>query len=166
MKIPLEGGRNAEELSKFFYIPHNVIYKDAHVNFALRCTSDQACCSRCFGNCLSSLVPCACAMQTRGGFAYAPNGSVKGAFLEQCLSVIQERKQHQYIYCKKCPLQSFRKKKSSNACKGHLLQEFIKECWSKCGCNRNCGNRITQQGISVKLQVSVSLCISVLEVMS
>ncbi|KAL6185176.1 hypothetical protein ACLB2K_041311 [Fragaria x ananassa] len=52
-----------------------------------------------------------------------------------------------------CPLENFRKKKSSNACKGHLLQKFVKECWSKCGCNKGCGNRIIQQGISVKLQV-------------
>ncbi|XP_050373382.1 uncharacterized protein LOC126791032 [Argentina anserina] len=153
MKIPLEGGRNAEDLSKFFYIPQNVVYKNAKVNFALRCTSDQACCSRCFGNCLVSRVPCACAMQTRGGFAYAPNGSVKETFLEECLSVIQERKQHHYFCSERCPLESFRKKKSSNACKGHLLQKFVKECWSKCGCNNKCGNRIIQQGISVKLQV-------------
>ncbi|XP_061993038.1 uncharacterized protein LOC133710914 [Rosa rugosa] len=153
LKIPLEGGRNAEDLSTFFYMPQNVVYKNAHVNFALRCTSNQAWCSHCFGNCLASPVPCACAMQTAGGFAYAPGGSVKDTFMEECLSVIQERKQHHYFYCKKCPLESFRKKKSSSPCKGHLLQKFVKECWSKCGCNKNCGNRIIQQGISFKLQV-------------
>nr|XP_011462304.1 PREDICTED: histone-lysine N-methyltransferase SUVR1-like isoform X2 [Fragaria vesca subsp. vesca] len=153
LKIPLEGGRNAEDLSKFFYIPQNVVYKDAHVNFALRCTSNQACCSHCFGNCLASPEPCACAMQSGGGFAYTPNGTLKITFLEECLSVIHERKQHHYFCCKMCPLANFRKKKSSNACKGHLLQKFVKECWSKCGCNKGCGNRIIQQGISVKLQV-------------
>ncbi|KAL6194698.1 hypothetical protein ACLB2K_035776 [Fragaria x ananassa] len=92
-------------------------------------------------------------MQSGGGFAYTPNGTLKITFLEECLSVIHERKQHHYFCCKMCPLENFRKKKSSNACKGHLLQKFVKECWSKCGCNKGCGNRIIQQGISVKLQV-------------
>ncbi|CAB4299045.1 unnamed protein product [Prunus armeniaca] len=43
--------------------------------------------------------------------------------------------------------------RSSVPCKGHLLQKFIKECWSKCWCNKKCGNRIVQQSITVKLQV-------------
>lgn len=154
VKIPLEDGRNAEDLSTFFYIPQNVVYKNAYVNFALGCISDQACCSNCYGNCLASLVPCACAIQTGGGFAYTPGGLVKETFLEEYFPLNQEPKEHHYFYCKKCPLERFRNKKSSKPCKGHLLRKFIKECWCKCGCKKNCGNRIVQQGISAKLQVS------------
>lgn len=154
VKIPLEDGRNAEDLSNFFYIPQNVIYKDAYVNVTLGCISDQACCSNCYRNCLASPVPCACAIQTGGGFAYTPGGSVKETFLEEYLHLNQEPKEIHYFYCKKCPLERFRNKKSSKPCKGHLLRKFIKECWSKCGCNKNCGNRIVQQGISAKLEVS------------
>uniref|UniRef100_A0A453D1I8 SET domain-containing protein n=1 Tax=Aegilops tauschii subsp. strangulata TaxID=200361 RepID=A0A453D1I8_AEGTS len=40
-----------------------------------------------------------------------------------------------------------------NPCKGHPIRKFIKECWSKCGCARNCGNRVVQRGISRHLQV-------------
>ncbi|KAG8043756.1 hypothetical protein GUJ93_ZPchr0458g22336 [Zizania palustris] len=38
-------------------------------------------------------------------------------------------------------------------CRGHLARKFIKECWSKCGCNMQCGNRVVQRGITCNLQV-------------
>ncbi|KAF7010138.1 hypothetical protein CFC21_024597 [Triticum aestivum] len=36
---------------------------------------------------------------------------------------------------------------------GHLARKFIKECWSKCGCGKQCGNRVIQRGITCNLQV-------------
>ncbi|KAM3368822.1 hypothetical protein ACQJBY_017003 [Aegilops geniculata] len=36
---------------------------------------------------------------------------------------------------------------------GHLARKFIKECWSKCGCGMQCGNRVIQRGITCNLQV-------------
>ncbi|KEH42259.1 SUVR2 histone-lysine N-methyltransferase [Medicago truncatula] len=41
----------------------------------------------------------------------------------------------------------------NHACKGHLVRKFIKECWRKCGCDMQCGNRVVQRGLSRKLQV-------------
>ncbi|RYQ90983.1 hypothetical protein Ahy_B09g096880 isoform D [Arachis hypogaea] len=38
-------------------------------------------------------------------------------------------------------------------CKGHLVRKFIKECWRKCGCDMQCGNRVVQRGLRCKLQV-------------
>ncbi|PQQ17571.1 putative inactive histone-lysine N-methyltransferase SUVR2 isoform X2 [Prunus yedoensis var. nudiflora] len=35
----------------------------------------------------------------------------------------------------------------------HSRRKFIKECWSKCGCVIQCGNRVVQRGINCKLQV-------------
>ncbi|XP_021828980.1 uncharacterized protein LOC110769339 [Prunus avium] len=153
VKISLEDGRNVEDLPTFFYIPRNLVYKNAYVKFSLVRISDEGCCPHCYGDCLASPIPCICAIETRGGFAYTPEGLVKDKFLEDCISMKQEPKEHHYVYCKKCPLESSKNKKSPVACKGHLFRKFIKECWSKCGCNMNCGNRIVQQGITVKLQV-------------
>ncbi|KAH0993720.1 hypothetical protein GBA52_005203 [Prunus armeniaca] len=153
VKISLEDGRNVEDLPTFFYIPQNLVYKNAYVKFSLDRISDKGCCPHCYGDCLASPIPCICAIETRGGFAYTPGGLVKDKFLEDCISMKQEPKEHNYVYCKKCPLESSKNRKSPVACKGHLFRKFMKECWSKCGCNMNCGNRIVQQGITVKLQV-------------
>ncbi|VAH34588.1 unnamed protein product [Triticum turgidum subsp. durum] len=42
---------------------------------------------------------------------------------------------------------------TGDPCKGHLARKFIKECWSKCGCGMQCGNRVIQRGITCNLQV-------------
>ncbi|VVA28021.1 PREDICTED: histone-lysine N-methyltransferase [Prunus dulcis] len=153
VKVSLENGRNAEDLPIFFYIPNNLVYKNAYVKFSLARISHGGCCSHCFGDCLTSPIPCLCAAETGGQFAYTPGGFVTEKFLEECISLKRERKQDHYLYCRNCPLQRSKNKKSSVPCKGHLLQNFIKECWSKCWCNKKCGNRIVQQSITVKLQV-------------
>ncbi|KAL6577210.1 Histone-lysine N-methyltransferase suvr4 [Orobanche minor] len=44
---------------------------------------------------------------------------------------------------------------SIGKCKGHVNRRFIKECWYKCGCGMNCGNRVVQRGITAKLQVFI-----------
>ncbi|XP_062025672.1 probable inactive histone-lysine N-methyltransferase SUVR1 [Rosa rugosa] len=151
-KISLENGRNAE-LPTFSYIAQNLIYNKASVTFALANISDEDCCSKCYGDCLTSSIPCLCVIANGGECAYTPGGLVKEKFLEECISMKREPEKHPYFYCKKCPLVRLENAKSSVACKGHLLRRFIKECWYKCGCNRSCGNRIVQKGIAVKLQV-------------
>ncbi|XP_021811918.1 histone-lysine N-methyltransferase SUVR4-like, partial [Prunus avium] len=153
VKVSLENGRNAGDLPIFFYIPNNLVYKNAYVKFSLARISHEDCCSHCFGDCLTSPVPCVCAAETGSQFAYTPGGFVKEKFLEECISLKREPKQDHYLYCRNCPLQRSKNEKSSVPCKGHLLRKFIKECWSKCWCNKKCGNRIVQQSITVKLQV-------------
>nr|XP_011457368.1 PREDICTED: histone-lysine N-methyltransferase SUVR4-like [Fragaria vesca subsp. vesca] len=150
--ISLENGRNVE-LTTFFYIAQNLIYNKASVSFTLASISDEDCCSECYGDCLTSSVPCLCVIANGGECAYTPGGVVKEKFLEECISKKHEPKEHPQFYCKKCPLEKLENGKSSVACKGHLLRRFIKECWCKCGCMRSCGNRIVQKGIAVKLQV-------------
>lgn len=152
VKIPLMKG-SAEDLPAFRYISKSLVYRKGYVNFALARISDEHCCSNCFGDCLSSPVPCACARETKGDFAYMPGGLLKQNFLEESITINQNPKKHQYFYCKNCPLEGSKNKKISNRCKGHLLRRFIKECWSKCGCNKSCGNRVVQRGITAKLQV-------------
>ncbi|XP_075653793.1 uncharacterized protein LOC142624159 [Castanea sativa] len=152
VKIPLMKG-SAEDLPAFRYISKNLVYRKGYVNFALARISDEHCCSNCFGDCLSSPVPCACARETKGDFAYMPGGLLKQNFLEESITINRNPKKHQYFYCKNCPLEGSKNKKKSNRCKGHLLRRFIKECWSKCGCNKSCGNRVVQRGITAKLQV-------------
>lgn len=156
VKISLEDGRDSKDLPTFFYIPHSLVYKNAYVKFSLARMSDEGFCSHCHGDCLTAPVPCVCVTETGGQFAYTPGGLVTEKFLEECISLKREPKQHHYFYCRNCPLERSKDEKSSVGCKGHLLLKFIKECWFKCGCNKSCRNRIVQQGITAKLQASLS----------
>ncbi|KAI3706192.1 hypothetical protein L6452_23767 [Arctium lappa] len=152
-EISLINEFNDEMLPAFTYIPKNVNYKTANVKFMLSRVSDENCCSNCFGDCLCPDVPCACAAETGGEFAYTTEGLVKKKFLKSCISVSLNPKKINYFYCDNCPLERMTKRAQSGSCKGHLVRKFIKECWYKCGCVLNCGNRVVQRGIKVKLQV-------------
>ncbi|TQD79766.1 hypothetical protein C1H46_034690 [Malus baccata] len=61
--------------------------------------------------------------------------------------------QHRPFYCKSCLLERVKNDDCLEPCKGHLRRQFIKECWSKCGCHRQCGNRVVQRGLNWKLQM-------------
>ncbi|KAK7301818.1 hypothetical protein RJT34_12694 [Clitoria ternatea] len=151
-KISLVNSFCAEQFPTFNYIKHNIIYDKANVKFALARISEVQCCSHCSGDCLAISLPCECACMSGGEFAYTQEGLLKEKFLEECISLVKDLKE-QNFYCKRCPVEMSKNKQKVEHCKGHLLRKFIKECWSKCGCNKSCGNRVVQRGISVKLQV-------------
>ncbi|MCD9644979.1 hypothetical protein HAX54_033607 [Datura stramonium] len=140
-------------LPVFKYIPKNIIFQNAYVKFLLARISDDSCCSNCSGDCLSQDIPCACAGETGGEFAYTSGGLLKEKFLESCISMNREPQRHGLVYCQDCPLERSKNNSMSGLCKGHLVRKFIKECWHKCGCSRGCGNRVVQRGIAVPLQV-------------
>ncbi|MED6181242.1 hypothetical protein PIB30_017633 [Stylosanthes scabra] len=141
-----------EFLPPFHYIPQNLVFQNASVNILLSRIVDEDCCSSCMGNCVSSPTPCACANKNGGEFAYNARGLLKEGFLEGCLAISRNPKRY-YIYCKDCPLERSKNDGCLEPCKGHLKRKFIKECWSKCGCGKQCGNRIVQRGITCNLQV-------------
>ncbi|CAI9272862.1 unnamed protein product [Lactuca saligna] len=141
------------DLPKFGYIPENTSYQDAYVPFTLARIADENCCFKCNGDCLSSRVPCACSRETGGEFAYTSQGLLKDEFLGACISMYQEPHNHHHFYCQDCPLERAKNVKNPEPCKGHLVRKFIKECWRKCGCSMECGNRVVQRGITCKLQV-------------
>lgn len=154
VQIPLLNDKGAKELPKFFYISKNIAFKDAYVNFSLARISNENCCSQCVGDCLSSELPCACAGETRGEFAYTPGGLVKESFLNEAITMSRKPKRQHFYYCENCPLEKpLKKLRRKRPCKGHLMRKFIKECWNKCGCNKQCGNRVVQRGITATLQV-------------
>ncbi|KAK7337936.1 hypothetical protein VNO77_18528 [Canavalia gladiata] len=153
VKISLIDEIGNEDLPKFNYIPYNIIYQSAIVNISLARIPDEGCCSDCSGNCLSSLLPCACAQETGGEFAYTPQGLLKEEFLTACMSLKNEPQDHHFVYCQECPVEKSKNEYMPERCKGHVVRKFIKECWRKCGCDMNCGNRIVQRGIRCKLQV-------------
>ncbi|GFZ13528.1 ribosomal protein L14p/L23e family protein [Actinidia rufa] len=84
--ISLANEVNDDRLPSFHYIPRNVTFQNAQVTFSLARIGEK-CCSTCFGNCLSSPTPCACAHDTCGDFAYTLEGLLKEEFLEECISV-------------------------------------------------------------------------------
>ncbi|XP_057515841.1 histone-lysine N-methyltransferase SUVR4 isoform X3 [Amaranthus tricolor] len=147
VKISLVDERGNMKLPEFFYIPRNIIYQKAIVNISLARISDEDCCPVCSGDCLSSQVPCACARVTNGEFAYTNDGLLKSEFLTACCS------ENQYIYCQDCPIERIKNQSKPAKCSGHSVRKFIKECWSKCGCSMQCGNRVVQRGITRNLQV-------------
>ncbi|KAG4916973.1 hypothetical protein JHK87_054530 [Glycine soja] len=149
VKISLIDETCSEDLPKFNYIPCNIIYQSTIVNISLaRISDDQGCCSDCSGNCLSSPLPCPCAQETGGEFAYTPQGLLKEEFLIACVSMKNEPQDHHYVYCQECPLEKSKNEYMPERCKGHMVRKFIKECW------RKCGNRIVQRGITCKLQLA------------
>ncbi|KAI3870341.1 hypothetical protein MKW92_000808, partial [Papaver armeniacum] len=109
--------------------------------------------TNCFGDCVSSSIPCACARITGGEFAYTLEGLVKEKFLDECISLYQNPQKHTHNYCKDCPNERSKNEDIPGKCKGHLMRKFIKECWSKCGCDIQCGNRVVQRGITCNLEV-------------
>lgn len=153
VKVSLINEFNDECQPNFKYIPRNISFRNAYVKFPLARICDDACCPSCSGNCLSSEIPCACASETSGDFAYTLEGFAKDTFLEDCISLNRNPKQKNFFYCEDCPLERSNNKRVSEKCRGHLLRRFIKECWYKCGCGMECGNRVVQRGIKSKLQV-------------
>lgn len=151
--IPWANEMNSECPLSFFYISRSLVFRDADVNFCLSGIGDGDCCSTCLGDCLSVPARCACACQTGGEFAYTPEGLVKDDFLEECISMTRNPQQHHPLYCKSCPLERVKNDDCLEPCKGHSRRKFIKECWSKCGCVIQCGNRVVQRGLNCKLQV-------------
>uniref|UniRef100_A0ACD5ULJ3 Uncharacterized protein n=1 Tax=Avena sativa TaxID=4498 RepID=A0ACD5ULJ3_AVESA len=163
VSIPIiNGSSNGILPPPFHYIPFNITFQNAHVNISLSRIGDESCCSGCFGDCLAASLPCACAAETGGNFAYTRDGLLTEEFLDSCISMLREPEKHPTVYCKICPNELVNIKGNSDSrstkvnpdpCKGHPITKFIKECWSKCGCSRNCGNRVVQRGITRPLQV-------------
>ncbi|XVE77969.1 hypothetical protein DITRI_Ditri13aG0107000 [Diplodiscus trichospermus] len=122
-------------------------------NVKISWIGDESCCPACFGDCLLSQQPCACACQAGGEFVYTAAGVIKEDFLEQCIAMTRDPQKQCLLNCKECPLERSKKDDFPEPCKGHLKRKVIKECWSKCGCNKQCANRVVQRGLNYKLQV-------------
>ncbi|KAG7575961.1 SET domain [Arabidopsis thaliana x Arabidopsis arenosa] len=153
VKISLVDDVGSEAVPKFTYIPHNIVYQSAYLHVSLARISDEDCCANCKGNCLSADIPCTCARETSGEYAYTKEGLLKEKFLDTCLKMKKEPDTFPKVYCKDCPLEKHHDKGTYGKCDGHLIRKFIKECWRKCGCDMQCGNRVVQRGIRCELQV-------------
>lgn len=154
VEISLVDDVGSEEVPKFTYIPHNIVYQNAYVHVSLARISDEDCCVDCKGDCLSADVPCACARETSGEYAYTKEGLLKEEFLDTCLKMKKEPDTFHKFYCQDCPLERDNNNGTQAKCDGHLIRKFIKECWRKCGCDMLCGNRIVQRGIKCRLEVT------------
>ncbi|CAH2055119.1 unnamed protein product, partial [Thlaspi arvense] len=153
VEISLVDDVGTEEVPKFTYIPHNIVYQSAYLHVSLARISDEDCCANCKGDCLSADFPCACARETGGEFAYTNEGLLKEKFLDTCLKMKKAPETFHKFYCQDCPLERDNDSGTHGKCDGHLIRKFIKECWRKCGCDMLCGNRVVQRGIKCQLQV-------------
>lgn len=153
VKISLVDDTGNENLPKFTYIPHNIVYQNAYVHISLARIADEDCCSSCSGDCLSFSLPCACARETGGEFAYTPQGLLREEFLRACVQMERGPQEQHLVFCQDCPIERSKNEHFPEKCKGHIVRKFIKECWTKCGCSMQCGNRVVQRGITCKLQV-------------
>ncbi|XP_057507370.1 probable inactive histone-lysine N-methyltransferase SUVR2 isoform X2 [Actinidia eriantha] len=150
--VSLANEVNDDRLPSFHYIPQNVAFQNAQVNFSLARIGEK-CCSTCFGDCLSSPTPCACTHDTGGDFSYTLEGLLKEEFLEECILVSRNPPKHCMFRCQECPVERLKNDDIIQPCKGHIRRKFIKECWWKCGCGKQCGNRVVQRGLNCNLQV-------------
>ncbi|KAH6803362.1 hypothetical protein C2S51_000362 [Perilla frutescens var. frutescens] len=146
LKISLVDEIGNEDLPQFVYCSGNIPYESAYVHVSLARIADEDCCSGCKGDCLMSPIPCECARSTGGELAYTKEGLLTQKF-------IQSLDNKHVTYCQDCPLERAKNPDFPGNCKGHILKMFIKECWIKCGCNMQCGNRLVQRGITRKLEV-------------
>ncbi|CAI0434595.1 unnamed protein product, partial [Linum tenue] len=153
VEIPWVNEVNNECPPSFHYIPGNLVFQNARVKFTLSQITADHCCASCVGNCLSSSSPCVCVAETLYGYAYTPDGLLKEDFLKECISMTRDPQLQCLSSCTDCPLERSRNEEMLEPCKGHLNRKFIKECWRKCGCHKQCGNRVVQRGIRHKLQV-------------
>ncbi|KAJ1416653.1 WIYLD domain [Sesbania bispinosa] len=133
VKVSWVNNSTNDSPTSFHYIPRNLVFKDAYVNFSLSQIRNEDCCSTCMGNCVLSSKPCSCSNKTGGEFAYTAQGLLKEEFLDECIAIIRDPQN--YFYCKDCPLERSKSDDCLEPCKGHLKRKFIKECWSKCGCD-------------------------------
>ncbi|KAJ6937191.1 hypothetical protein NC652_011760 [Populus alba x Populus x berolinensis] len=87
-------------------------------------------------------LSCTCAAETGGDFVYMLEELLKEEFLDEAIAVSSDPQRKHFYYCEICPLQNDRQQNLGKIkrCKGHLTRKFVKECWSKCGCNKKCGN--------------------------
>lgn len=152
VKVSVEKS-NCDSLPLFHYIPQNVVSHNADLIFSLAQIGDQHCCHSCLGDCLALSPTCNCARRNGGESSYTSDGLVREEFLDKCIAMVRNPQKDYLVYCKECPLERLKNEDMLDPCKGHLKRTFIKECWTKCGCNKNCGNRVVQHGISHNLQV-------------
>lgn len=154
VRIPIKNDFTDESCPPlFYYIRKNLVFQSAYVNTSLARIGGDNCCAGCSGNCLLAPLPCACARSTADDFAYTPEGLLRTSFIDECIAVNQFPEKHNKFYCEACPIERYKTEALPNPCKGHLARRFIKECWSKCGCDMQCGNRVVQRGITCNLQV-------------
>ncbi|RRT51478.1 hypothetical protein B296_00027503 [Ensete ventricosum] len=122
VRISVVNEISREEYPPFFnYIPRNIVYQNAYVSFSLARIGDEDCCADCFNDCLAAPIPCTCARETGGEFAYTSDGLMKKEFLDECISKYREPQKHHLFYCKDCPLERSKNDVLSEACKGHLV---------------------------------------------
>lgn len=143
--------------TSFYYIPKNITFQDAYVNFSLARIGEDDCCGKCYGDCLKRYPSCHCARETGGEFAYNSEGRLREGLLAEAIADKRnaETSSTRMKYCEMgfCLLERGKNGLNREPCKGHLIRKFVKECWSKCGCGMNCGNRVVQKGIRQKLEV-------------
>ena len=144
---------NCDSLPFFHYISQNVISRNANVIFSFAQIGNEDSCSSCIGDCLDLSSSCYCAHRNEGESSYTSDGLLRKDFLDTCIAMVRNSQKDCFIYCKECPLERLKNEDIPDPCKGHLKRKFIKECWLKCGCSKNCGNRVIQHGISRNLQV-------------
>lgn len=97
-------------------------------------------------------VPCECAKESGGEFAYGEGGILKDRYLQEGITDSNCCKKKQGCYCTE--ISEIDVAGSGRAMfSGHVPRTFIRECSVKCRCHHKCGNRVVQQGMKYSVEV-------------
>lgn len=82
LPIPIVNQTNSKAVPpSFYYIPTSKVHEKAHVNFSLTRFGEDDCCPNCYEDCLTAPLPCACAGDTGGEFAYTQEGCLHERYI-------------------------------------------------------------------------------------
>jgi hypothetical protein len=141
--------------ASFTYIKTSRPYEDAHISRSMCRIADKVCCPNCKGNYLEASSVCSCIEATGGDFSYNKMGCLNPHYIDRFRKQQSRLIKPKMLYCdsnQDCPYKR-KREVGLRSCTGHVTREFLKECSLKCGCTRNCGNRVVHRGITCKLEV-------------
>ncbi len=144
---------DVSDISPFRYMPTNMVHGKAIVPCSLQSIGAGEFCGCGKGDCLNADIPCECAKETGGQFAYGANGLLRDMYLQQGISDATYCKEGEGCFCSSIMDISGGSGSRGTSCPGHVARTFIQECNVKCGCHSKCGNRIVQQGMRYSLEV-------------
>lgn len=147
--IPVPVAYSNVTLAPFHYMSSSMVHGKARLDRSLYPIRPGDSCKCGPRDCLTAPVPCECATESGGEFAYGEDGLLRDCYLQQGISDCSSCKIPGGCYCLDVPRVDARGRGKASP----IQRTFIRECSVKCGCHQKCGNRVVQQGMKYQIEV-------------